>query len=74
MDAMIPIGRGPAIDRINEAVKVAEQYGVYDGEHHKQWVIDQMLRKLLGFDGYHKWLAEFNADEDYEDWDEGIPP
>lgn len=26
----------------------AERYGMYESAHHKQWVIDQMLRRLLG--------------------------
>jgi hypothetical protein len=34
-------------DRIAKALKFAE-YGVYDGAHHKDWVIDQMVRALTG--------------------------
>jgi hypothetical protein len=33
--------------RIGKALKLA-QNGVYDGDHHKQWVIDQMVRALTG--------------------------
>jgi hypothetical protein len=33
--------------RIAIALKYAES-GVYDGAHHKDWVIDQMVRALTG--------------------------
>ena len=61
---------------IKAALEVARQYGGIDGGHHKQWVIDQMVRALTG-DGYAAWVAETRAGEDgpnsYE-WDEGIAP
>ena len=39
---------GPVLaDRIAKALKYAED-GVYDGAHHKDWVIDQMVRALTG--------------------------
>ena len=37
-----------------------------DGSHHKVWIIDQMLRKLLG-DDYDKVISD-------DDWDCGIAP
>lgn len=33
--------------RITKALKYAEA-GAFDGEHHKTWVIDQMVRALTG--------------------------
>lgn len=36
-----------AEDRIAKALGFAEN-GVYDGAHHKDWVIDQMVRALTG--------------------------
>jgi hypothetical protein len=56
------------------AVRVATRFGMIDGEHHKQWVIDQMLRALLGPAGYERWVAGKNSDPDYADWDAGIAP
>lgn len=53
--------------KISRAVEIALECGGYDGEHHKQWVIDQMLRVLLG-DGYALVLDEV------EGWEEGIAP
>ncbi len=40
----------PAADtdaRVAKALDIAE-YGPIDGEHHKRWVIDQMVRALTG--------------------------
>lgn len=57
--------------RIQAAVELGIQYGQIDGSHHRLWVIDQMLRLLLG-DKYDEAIAERNGDE--YDWDVGIPP
>ena len=35
-------------DRIVDALLVASSYGQTDGDHHKAWVIDQMVRYLTG--------------------------
>ena len=34
--------------RIKEALDYAIKYGGIDGAHHKDWVIDQMVRALTG--------------------------
>lgn len=34
--------------RINKALSIAMKYGGTDGDHHKSWVIDQMVRTLTG--------------------------
>ena len=34
--------------RIEKAIDVAVRYGGIDGDHHKAWVIDQMVRELTG--------------------------
>ena len=63
-------------ERIKRAVHIAATYGGIDGGHHKMWVIDQMVQKLLG-DDYEAWVAEICKGEDgphtYE-WDKGIAP
>lgn len=60
-----------------QACGVAESYGnSVDGAHHKQWVIDQMLRKLLG-EEYDEWVKQYNAratQDDLAEWDCGIAP
>jgi len=34
--------------KINKALDFAYCYGQIDGDHHKEWVIDQMVRALTG--------------------------
>ena len=53
------------------AIGIAARYGMIDGAHHKQWVIDQMVRALLA-EKYVDWVAAQNPD--YEPWDTGIAP
>lgn len=63
-------------DRINLALTLARRYGGIDGDHHKAWVIDQMVRSLAG-DGYVQFVSESKSGADGPDtydWDEGIPP
>lgn len=63
-------------EKINAAIELAVQYGGIDGDHHKTWVIDQMVRKLAG-DNYDKIVAEAKSGEDGPDtyeWGVGIPP
>lgn len=63
-------------DRIIKALDIARRYGGIDGDHHKAWVIDQMVRELAG-DGYARFVAESKAGEDGPEtysWDEGIAP
>jgi hypothetical protein len=53
-------------DRITAALNVAFEYTT-DGAHHKQWVIDQMIRELLGNQlNYDKWIANYEEDGEYE--------
>ena len=62
--------------RIDEAIDLALNYGGIDGGHHKMWVIDQMLRVLLGAN-YEQAIVEYRAGEDGPDtyfWDIGTPP
>lgn len=59
-----------------KALLVAERYGMVDGVHHKQWVIDQMVRAILG-DDYAAWREAYRKADDadrYPEWDEGIAP
>jgi hypothetical protein len=62
-------------DKIVKALELIYRYGDIDGDHHKQWVLDQVVRILS--DDYDTWVAHHNEGEDgpnsYE-WDEGIPP
>ena len=59
-------------DTINNAIDLAFQYAQIDGSHHKMWVIDQMLRTLLG-GNYDNFVKEYEEDGEYT-WDTGIAP
>lgn len=76
-----------AVTRIGTALDVITTYGGYDGEHHKQWVLDQVVRALTGCgspdgsehesDDYLAWRVAYADGEDGPDtyaWDEGIAP
>ena len=56
-----------------EAVDLILMLGAIDGEHYKQWLLDQVLRLLLR-DFYNDRIESYNADWRFEDWDEGIAP
>ena len=62
--------------RVRRALRFADAYGTIDGDHHKTWVIDQMVRALTGRD-YVQWvIAHKRGDEGPETygWDIGIAP
>ena len=62
--------------RIVDALNVASQHGGIDGDHHKTWVVAQMVRALCG-EHYEQWVVEQKDGEDGPDtygWDEGIAP
>jgi hypothetical protein len=58
-------------DRAQLAIDLIVQYGWIDGDHHKAWVMDQVVRTLAG-DRYEKVVAEACADG--SEWDEGVAP
>jgi len=72
----------PDLDaRVKEAVEVIEQYGMIDGSHHKQWILSEVVRKLIGGEAFVAWLAEWDEPEEEdgeeyesEGWDLGIAP
>ncbi len=63
-------------EKMAAALDLASRYGGIDGDHHKMWVIDQMVRALTG-DQYAEWVRDQEDGEDgpetYE-WNEGIAP
>lgn len=58
--------------RITDALYVASCYAGIDGDHHKAWVIDQMVRHLTG-DNYDGWVRVYESGGTYK-WDTGIAP
>lgn len=60
-------------NRIIRALEIA-RLGAYDGAHHKDWVLDQVVRALTGgrpdSDGP---VPTFTATGLYEEWRDGSP-
>jgi hypothetical protein len=62
--------------KVKVALELIERFGGTDGAHHKQWLIDQILRALTGND-YVKWVAEWESGAHGPKtyfWDDGIAP
>jgi hypothetical protein len=59
-------------NKVEEAIKILITDGNVDGSHHKTWVIDQVLRVLMGEIPYQEWVSELRNSG--FDWDEGIAP
>lgn len=61
--------------RAEHALAIISSYGGIDGAHHKQWVLDQVVRVLA--DDYEAWVRKQKDGEDGPDtygWEEGIAP
>ena len=77
-------------DNSTKAISIAFRYGQIDSAHHRLWVIDQMVRALLGCEfseennfcvsesEKYKNFVKMYESEDCEPgdykWDVGIPP
>ena len=62
--------------KIKTALDLAIRFGGIDGAHHKDWVIDQMVRILAG-DGYGQLVKDACDGEDGPEtysWEVGIAP
>jgi hypothetical protein len=67
--------------KLTNIMVLVSNYGTFDGSHHKQWVLDQVLRIALGdkYNAYIKeqtkpvWNEETLEWETYG-WDTGCPP
>lgn len=65
--AAVAVERDAWAGKIYKVTHLAGFYGTIDGSHHKMWVIDQMVRELMG--------EQYQAFRDaYPQWDEGIAP
>lgn len=54
--------------RVKAAIAVIARWGWIDGDHHKQWTLDQALRRLMTEREYERFCLE------QPDWDKGIAP
>lgn len=63
-------------ERVCKVMSLIYRYGQTDGDHHKRWLIDQIVRQLLG-DNYDKFITFYKDGEDGPDtyeWRTGISP
>ena len=63
-------------EKIEKVLELLFQYGQIDGDHHKAWVIDQIV-KILTKDKYDEWVRNYVYDEETGDtysWYKGIAP
>lgn len=61
-------------EKIDAALEVIQRFGGIDGDHHKAWVIDQVVRALTG-PGYEQWVKDMTTGENAGyGWEEGVPP
>ena len=61
------------MERIEKALGLILNYGGIDGGHHKQWVLNEVVKSLCTLEEYTAWLAVYEEDGEYE-WDLGIAP
>jgi len=54
-------------EKIEKAVELIGEYCYIDGAHHKQWLLDQVVRTLLSPAEYKAWVGDV-------EWDTGIAP
>ena len=65
-------------EKIKKCLEIAWTYATIDGDSHKMWVIDQMVRALCGNEEeYEKWVKAYetalNNGEFYK-WNTGVAP
>lgn len=71
-----PAVDAPLFERVNTALDFALTYGSIDGDHHKMWVIDQIVRALTGpaYEAFIAAACEGADGPDTYEWDPGMPP
>lgn len=61
--------------RINDAIGLALGFGMIEGESHKMWVIDQVIR-VLADDNYVSLIEDYSLGDNgpsTHQWDTGTP-
>ncbi len=59
------------IHRIKLALEMVDRFGGIDGAHHKQWVLDQIVRALTGCPVtrlHGNGFKELGENEEYRNW------
>lgn len=59
-----------------KALSMALRFGGIDGAHHKDWVIDQMVRALTGknYQEFVEYACDGEDGPETYSWEEGIAP
>jgi len=61
--------------RVERSIELISQYGGIDGAHHKQWLLNELIKTLA--DDYDGWVKSYEEGEDgpktYK-WDIGVAP
>lgn len=68
---LMDIEMGLMFESLMKIAQLIVDYGMDDGAHHKQWLLDQILRVIARHDEIYK---EFIEQEFGDDWDTGIAP
>lgn len=63
-------------EKLKNILNLIDRYGMIDGSHHKQWLLDQIVKVILTPEEYEKWITEFDEEEQEEFiwWEKGIAP
>ena len=75
--AMVDADRSTLGNRIRDALDVALGFGSIEGDHHRAWVVDQMVRKLTGphYLAFRELHVQVDDEgESWDSWEEGIAP
>jgi hypothetical protein len=65
--------------KCKDVLDLIREHGGIDGGHHKQWLLDRILRAILG-GKYGDWVHDYNFEETDGDgnpgfeWDTGVAP
>lgn len=62
--------------KIDEALGFMQKYGGIEGDHHRQWALDQVVRIFLGEgEAYEAWVKKHNeVTLGFSGWGRGTPP
>ena len=58
-------------EKIKQIEDLIQRYGGIQGDHHRAWVLDQVMRIIKG-DKYHQWVID--EEKAGYPWEHGIAP
>lgn len=78
LPVLVASHRSVDVEVVDEILDLIYENAGTDGAHHKQWLLDQIVRVATGSDEeYKNWVRRYNnppgSTEEYE-WDVGITP